>query len=473
MPSEQFERKLRAKLEQAQVPPRPELWDAIAQQLADQPPVRRPIFWIWIDGLMGIVVLLLLSYGYAIPMKTPSLPASSMIVQQDETSSVPGATVQINPHSMDDTDQDDVANQEPSQVVSQFGNGLSSQPLPQATHSQASYSSVHRRDLSTSVARNSLQNGAYPPAMNASSEVVDSGSQAGGGDPLNVVHPLSLHKNEGNSSWTLSRLSVAERSLDQMSVSTPAIFDKLDAPVMRRWIFSLAIRAQRAPGKGGLFPFSGSSDPDIRTNYSRGLGGNQQIIEDIYDLRFARNGVSAHAGLAYRLTSRIAVESGLGISHFRGGKYEVGTIGDEIPIGPVQPEPFIEYEDPYFFNQTLIEFPLQLNMALSQGRHPWLLSTGIAMNYQLRWNVRQSGNDRLLNDERSIQSPGGSLVLGQRNWYPHILGKLMYQHSLGETTALSVGPSFQYQLGGSYRGAQSIGQARYRIGLELGLSLQR
>lgn len=473
MPSEQFERNLRAKLEQAQVPPRPELWDAIAQQLADQPAKRPPIFWLWLDGLLGMAILLLWLIGP--PAGMPSNPASNenapaiIAHHQEEVTSTKNA-----PQSLLSSSQ----MMESEKQTSFDSHGIDQGSDTGVQAEMNSRTSNMRTSLSPSQGEKDL----------GAKVIVPTSDQDEGTHLLASLQETQMNSGrstrliEGASDALLVK-SVQSRLLQEDNIVASVFQPKAteiayssemdDAPLANPWIFSVSVRGQQSPGKAGVLPFVQSNEPDIRTNYSRGLGGNQQILEDIYGLRFPRSGFSTHLGIAYQVNKRLGLESGIGISHFRQGKYEVGSLRGEPPIGPTIPEPYIEYSEPYFFQQSQLEIPLQLNISLPQGRNSWILATGVSMNYQLTWKVRQAANDRLLNEGRNILSPGGSLVLGQRTWYPHLHSKLLYQASISKQTFLFVGPSFQYQLIGSYAGGQSIGQARYRIGLELGLGLRK
>ena len=464
MPSEQFERKLRARMEQARVQPRPELWDAIAQQVAEQTPSRKGGFWLWIDGVLGVLLVL----AFLIPVRfgtiEQALPSAELLAQSETSAEAPAVSSlspQPNQQTFSQADQPTSFTTAPVSLAGSAAKSLNQEPSLPATSSL----------VGTSQRPSGLGDSRSTPVSSLSSisELTEEEKRV---SSLNISHPPSLTRSSHSFSQLPSTNILLASAFDRPVLPAGSLASKEIAP-LRRWTWKLAAMGQFAPGTTGLNPFAQSDGPDLLTNYRRGLGGNQQIIEDIYAVSFPRTGFTGRIGLAYQLTSRISIESGVGLSHIGQGQYKVGILGAERPVGPTSPEQNIVYEDPYSFAQTQIELPLLLNFALHRGENSWIFSPGIAFNHQLQWKVRQTSTEVLLNEERSILNPAGTLVLGQRKWYPHLQGKLLYQRALTPGTALFAGPVFQYQLGGSYAGAQSVGQVRYRVGVEVGILLGR
>lgn len=463
MPSDQFEKKLRQRLEGAEMLPSPDLWAAIAEQVAPPPSKRRGAFWWWLDGTALLLIAALWLWP-ASPLAEVEAIALGTGGSQVQNLSLPEATPEavLAPELSRQTPPvKEVSTQHPLEAsVANAGTSEASQLVPPTLVQPAAVpqtnppkSSVNRLAFPNPPHSNSLESSLEQPLPSAQERGLAVASAIG------QIDRWEARPNQLSTAW--SREIPAHQPMD------PA--DWRVSP----WKLRLRLTAGMSPTANGWVWNSQVHSPDIRANYSRSLGVNQVAEEEIHLFRLPNRKLGLQASIEYQFSPRLSLESGVQLMQSSWGTYEKGSISGEQPIGPTLRDPLIEVENQYEFRLSQWEVPLLLNAHFYPGGRHISVSTGLLLGHTNTWQVQEIGSDQLASEDRALRNANQETILSVRPWYGQAIGQLNYYLSLRPGQELFVGPIARYQLTGQYGGLQAAGQARYLLGFQAGLRLQR
>ncbi|MEM7655776.1 MAG: hypothetical protein AAF399_06565 [Bacteroidota bacterium] len=445
MPSDQFERTLRQRLEGAEMPPSPDLWAAIAEQVGPPPPKRRAAFWWWLDGTALALLVALWVWPVA---PTPQGEARSQTASLSELSvdrPIPPST---------------------DSPISDQGRGLESQATSREVRSQTASLSELSVDRSHNESANSRISDQGRGLENQATSREDR-SQTASLSELSVDRP----HNESNNSPIIKigpRLTLLTTNWENEAVSQQET-NEMATP--SPWRIQLGMMGAMSPTANGWVWNSQIHEPDIRANYSRGLGANQVSEEEIHLFRLPNRTIGLQAAVEYQLSPRLSLEGGLNWLRSSVGTYEKGSISGEQPIGPTVRDPFIEVENRYQFRLHQLEVPLLLHAHVYPNGQHWSLSAGVVLGHNQTWQVAEAEGTALATEDRALRNANQANVLSLRPWYGQAVGQIQYYLPLATGGEIYMGPIARYQLSGQYGGLQAAGQSRYLLGLQAGFRL--
>ncbi len=172
-------------------------------------------------------------------------------------------------------------------------------------------------------------------------------------------------------------------------------------------------------------------------------------------------------GLSYEFRQKWALAVGARYFSSRDGRIEVGRLpSDFVPEGAVEAADLpIEDFQSYKFTQSQLEIPVQVGFSLiDKGRHQWVLGLGPSLNFNLESNrhFEQIAEETPFIDAFELPR--------YQAWNALMSYRVDYEYQISKGLRFSAGPVFTHQLTGAFSGASSPEQMRYRLGLRTGLS---
>lgn len=504
MSANQFERKLRERMMQAEITPRPEVWDQVAGRI-EPDDRRRGFFWLFFDWALGISLVLL----FLLPFQSTELstalagvPAPTEI-QIPPISNVPASTEAMSPQSdsgiapslvQPEISIHTKAAEIPAQVQEGFSHAqtpaiaseaASTAQQPQAEMVPGTQAVQHKLLgistspglLETEVAR--VQSSSVPEAevsmLPSQQELAVEVGTVATGTPVDK-QPISL-----NRIATHPPLSVGTI---QVPATVAPIPWKLKSH--NKWAFRFFVRPERSTEIAFGITEDNAFSPVInnsRTAESNVVYGNYQPPNDetYYVVSHPQNSLTVGAHAEYFINRRLSVQSGISITSFELGNYEEGVVysTDQITSGagtPVSLDSVVaqglteglnfDAASGSSYRSLMIAIPIQVNYYLKRGRSSWIVSGGISLAQEYT-----DGTSRQQNVQNgSIFSNTQISSFTARSLQSYITTKVLYERSISSRLGLYAGPSFQYRLNkGKTEGIPGTSPLRHRLGLEMGI----
>ncbi|MEZ4847658.1 MAG: hypothetical protein R3B93_03325 [Bacteroidia bacterium] len=509
MSSDNFEQKIREKFADAQIQPRPELWQNIEMQLADQRSRRRGLFWIFGDGLLGLLLLLLIVI--------PPFRHSGFTSELDKVY----AQVTIDLSNTTPCEQESLLPS--SQIVSAQNQSSESNPL----------SSSLALSESSDLSAQSLSGVNHPVdslATNTDETIIDHRN--------NAPHTLRLASASGVSqnSLNLQEASITSLSEGSSSVSQstaeqsgllerqePLPLDKLEKTVQKAtdvqfeghlhlpsYILDTHIKEEDPPLEGlALMPrrkwgFYGyviqnysfnqqlanldllSTDNttyDFTTLNNRFQNAGDPLASQFLSIKFPRWHTQIGVGAEYFLHRNFSIQAGLAYTVSDYGYFLEGSINPSLNIpssGAINiNQESLSFNTPEGFRNKQIELPVYLNYYLHRGRKAWVFSLGGAVSrnaiFASAFKAEKADLQSVYGNSRyasNLPTPQPELLV-YRTFHAYLAGRIHYQYALSSNMHLYVGPNFQTQVSNVYEGEGARNQFPHRIGVELGIKWRR
>lgn len=534
MPSEQFERTLRERFAQAEMPPPAGLWDRIEAEVAPPPEQKRRFLWIW----WSMAALLFCSIGLAWVYQTPAsdIPTSQLV------EGLPDAPVSQTPDALQtlpsdsavpatEADPSALTVESPSiESTAEAGTSLAS-----ATNAPASASTAETPTTAGTAAASTSQspaaNAALSPALTSTSHPARQGSattmtttQSSDDAVSTDVASIETSATEiaGTTQASTASISVEqpiplpdageltseESSLDMDShlklfaierispyLSTvPAITgsDALVPVTMPRggskWAVDLRFQTGYASGLFATVPIEKSFETDYagyanRSDYTTGAENSQ-----VATVRFPRWHHSLAVETSRLIHPRWRVSLGLEAQAGIGGRATLGQITRLPDVGLSVPDPAdpviivdassIELETPSDFTHVSLALPLRLSYLMPLGSGSLEHAIGFSLNRNWTLVGQQSQLESIafsfndLNNEALSQVSLPPPVLDINDWHSDL--KLRSRYFLPTRGALQpfVGAEIETQLSPAFGGDAAVNQRSFLVGLELGIRIR-
>ncbi|MDX2249429.1 MAG: outer membrane beta-barrel protein [Bacteroidia bacterium] len=437
MSSEQFERKLSARFAEAQVSPRPEVWQNIEKQLAGSKPRRGGFFWWFGDGVFAATLL------WALLLPGADKGAGFTFV---ETACEPALEKEITLAA-------------PTSLITQPAvESFSLQPSP--------------REITQALEPQTVQLPPQSPEPIATRIIVPSVEESKISGEIKINELPSLHY----------LLLPEVKNADVSSASLPGL-------KIKRWAFYTKISPEWAfdmtPPALALVSSDQSSQKsfDYSSVESSFLSsGNQSSPGEILSVRFPRAQLHVSAGAEYFLSPKLSVQAGLGYSVSEYGIFQRGSlnssVADQLANNPsgqlVITRSSFDFQPDEIFRIEQIELPVGVNYYLRRGRSSLVLSAGISFNRLVsRRTSSFEGNaaDITQNFGRNtlftLPTPDSELLV-YRKYHVYASGGAVYQYQLRPGLAFFTGPQVKYQLSDVFAGSAAVDQLPYRLGWQVG-----
>jgi hypothetical protein len=481
---------MREKLGQVEVPPRPEIWEALQTQLLPPPVRRRGTTWMWL-GAMAVSTAAAITLLWLFWPGPASSPTSNQLAPLQAEAPVDTAS--------------------PSQALPQAERPAANQRAELSPHVETA--PLAASPLSAPVSLPNRSPAASSPALLAVKPLplphpawVDPLRSLAGplfaplsdipAPEINAMLPLAAGEEK-----TLA--SLAQQAIPNAPLPPPDFPDQ--ASRMRGWSYRLQAGSSFQGGNGNVpMALSALGGSGLQADYVNVSGGQTRFgnlpAENVQTVNLPQTQVNMSFRLAYRLNRRWGLESGLGLSLFEMGRAQStwfapnSSTDFESLSGPVDFSQLeVQTSNQATFQPVQLELPLYLNRYLpGPGRGQLLLSAGLSLNTNLHAQpaedqqallATQSTYDRSLNtagssgfvsptNESNAQVPyAGGALLGLRRFHSHAALRLLYQLPLSGRHAFFVGPEFRYQLMPMYLGPAATVIEPYHLGFQLGLRL--
>lgn len=493
MSANQFERKLRERMMQAEITPRPEVWDQVAGRI-EPDDRRRGFFWLFFDWALGISLVFLFLLPFQATELSTALAASPAPSEIQASPSLPAtASIEVVPHQIDpqpSTLSTKAKAELPEQIERFQAHEIDSQTttvtqLPQVGVTRGVQPTRHSLLgittspglLGTEVAR--VQSESTHEISNSPAKAAETGIAA-------ITESLVR--------TTVDKQSIV---LDRIEPHTQLAIGTILPPVAvapipwklkshNKWAFRFFVRPERSTELALGLAEDNLYSPVInnsRTAESNVVYGNYQPPNDetYYVVSHPQNSLTVGAHAEYFINRRLSVQSGISITSFELGNYEEGVVysTDQITAGvgtPISLDSVVALgltDDLTFdaasgssYRSLMITIPIQVNYYLKRGRSSWIVSGGISLAQQYTdgtSSLRNSQDGNFLSNTQISSFTARSLQ-------SYITAKVLYERSISPRLGLYAGPSFQYRLNkGKTEGIPGISPLRHRLGLEMGI----
>ena len=498
MPSELFERKLREKFAQAEVQPRPELWQTIEREIS--PPAQRGGLYLLLFEVLIIIGLLFMGsskYFQLESQPTQSIANNALLgVVQHDTAQIhnEARTLALQKVPGGDSQSNRNESKEEKQEESLFASASVERHISQDRDQKSIHLNAQARSKSEQ-------------------QVDDEGSDAPSQHPLFISTTDKFEKSQLNDEpeAKLSDITSTDKLEGVKNVhvderinhrsyflnsthSAPAIFSQ-DPILSRRkkWSVHGYVSAFSAADRFAPFQLQEDLAVDYAYIYPIDLSvGSYGQVERLFSVSYPKKGLSVGLHLEYSLNQRFSLQSGLNYSWFEIGRYFIGEINpflnSDLVAGPnsfnLAQTPI---SGPLTFSYNQLEIPLWLNIQFARGNRSYFqFSLGGAANFGFGTN-RQLGAAELRNGLFRLEAGSAQNDMNSRqaknsltSENPELLqyndlnfyagAGISYHFHLNERLRLYTGPDFTYQLTPIYLGEGSNGQPPYRLGLKLGIA---
>ncbi len=503
MSANQFERKLRERMMQAEITPRPEVWDQVAGRI-ESDDRRRGFFWLFFDWALGISLLLLFLLPFQSAELSTALAASPIPseIQAPPISNVP-ASVEATPHqSGSETAPNLVQTKIPLNtkaaeipVQVQVGSSpsqaptIASQTDPVAQQPQVEMvpgtQSLQRRLLGITTSPGLLETEAAWVQTNSVPEAINLPTETGIAGATEYVADTEADEPEIVLDQIDSHTQLAIGTILPQVTASPIPW-KLRSH--NKWAFRFFVRPERSTEIALGLTEDNAFSPVInnsRTAESNVVYGNYQPPNDetYYVVSHPQNSLTVGAHAEYFLNRRLSVQSGISVSTFELGSYEEGVVysNDQLTTGvgtPVSLDSVIalgltdelsfDAASGSSYRSLSIAIPIQLNYYLKRGRSSWMIAGGVSFAQQYMGGTSRRASFQL---DGSLTNSGEEIAsFSGRSFQSYVHTKILYERAISSRFALYVGPSFQYRLNrGSMTGIPGASPLRHRLGFEMGI----
>lgn len=466
MSADQFERKLRDRFAQAEVPPPPALWDQIqAQVQATPPPARRRFLWLWWSLAAVLLLGMGLGLGYVYFGEQPfAAPVTVGLTTPAET---PAAT----PSFSDSVLANPTA---PSQSGEGAAQAAAPQPLATTRPSATAATTASPVTAASKPAPALTSHGFLPEAGNS--------LPANPGTDEGTPHQLPAQ------SVTLTA-AVSQPAPPSLSASVPPALQRLRSG----WSLNLYLKQQTAFTTD---PSAASREPSLDTDYA-GFANNdagfsdQSSNQQLAKVRFPRQHLALGMEVGKSLHPRWRVSLGLeGRLAFGGtailGDIHVPTnIGTAFPTNDATSLVYAAENAQYAPARNFVQWQLGAPLRIAYLQP---LGTG-KLEHSLGWSLNRSGVIRpsLTEEESQIflesapnrnamlqQSPApASPVLNLYAWHHDLRLRSRWIFRSDRQGSMFLGAELQSQTAPIYGGDAAREQLSHYLGLELGYRWNR
>ena len=470
MPSEQFERKIKAKLEGVNPPPPPGLFDAIQAQLTPAPPPRKAFVWWWIGGGSLIAAAI----GLVIWLSLPTEPAVANIPmtsleEHPETSSSPLPT-QEELQSEKEALGEDNGTQDVAHVA----------PAPNRVPS-------HREDMASSAQQLPLTEQPQSPGSISVLTLAPDHPSDLASEIQQTEMPLPSQLEGKSREILIDSINRRFASTIDLNGEIPYPAD-IEVPGHSPWYLRVAFQGERASkGNPAWFIAPPANDYTVVEDY--GTRALALSIPPVHTVSYPRQRFGVGILMGRELAPRWSTELGLFYSQSEQGVYRRGSADLNLVTGGVTlaADAVRTYEVELSWRQNYLELPLRINYHIWQGyRKRLTLQTGVSLNR--RTNQLDTDRSVFSNDELSFSplpeapqsnpddiliTSDGTSLLDLKDWHSHVQLGMMYEFGIGPYRQMYLSPTFKYFMQTPYQGTASSDQPRYHVGLEIGLKLGR
>lgn len=490
MSANQFERKLRERMMQAEITPRPEVWEQVAGRIEPNDR-RRGFFWLFFDWALGISLVFL----FLLPFQSAEL--STALAASHTPDKVQATPPHRNPTSVE------AAPQQMEAISSAIPSHTQIERPVQAESPQAR-TTAPRAAPATQLTQAEITRSAQPTrhrllGMTASPGLGETEVARVQPNSLPEASNLPAETERAGISAYLTGTEVDEPQivLDQIHPHTQLSIGTTLPPVTaapipwklkshNKWAFRFFARPERSTELAFGLTEDNLYSPVInnsRTAESNVVYGNYQPPNDetYYVVSHPQNSLTVGAHAEYFINRRLSVQSGISITSFELGNYEEGVVystdqltsgaGTPISLDSVVAQGLTEglnfdAASGSSYRSLMITVPIQVNYYLKRGRSSWIVSGGISLAQEYTGGTSRQQNAR----DGSLLSNTQISSFTARSLQSYITAKVLYERSISPRLGLYAGPSFQYRLNkGKTEGIPGTSPLRHRLGLEIGI----
>lgn len=478
MPSEQFERTLRERFAQAEIPPPAGLWDRIEAGVA--PPVERKRRFLWIWWSMAALLFCSVGLAWVFQPVPPSSPAEEIV----QTAPVIPA-----PQKQEVSEESSEANSpsgDQESIAQPFiSDGSSLQPERQAESGilkeqpgipQGIASNMISSDLSES---NQLDIAISTFGDSSDQEVQNSGLQS------QDSAPVLVEQEEAVSLFQLDQVPFFNSPIPGLNQST-AIVPVGKTKILGKW----AIDISAASGYATRLFSTASVDKSFQTDYA-GYANRSAYTSNsagqVATVRFPRWHHALALETSRTLHARWRLSLGLDFQTGLKGIATLGEIDSDQPSPLASPgagDPIIVQESsirlgsPSAFTHVSLGIPVRLSYLTSLGRGSLEHSIGYSLNRSWVLAEPQSQLESIAFDLTTDQVELFSAinlpppVLNIQDWHSDLRLRTRYFLPSRSTLQPFVGMELQSQVMPAFGGDAGVSQRPFLIGMELGLRIR-
>ncbi|MEZ4776032.1 MAG: outer membrane beta-barrel protein [Bacteroidia bacterium] len=469
MPFDQFERKISARFAEAQIPPRPEVWQNIEKQLVSSRSRRKGFFWLMGDGLFAAILF----WGFISYANLPNRPALSplqIVKTEAETVELTAAADCIE-----------------SAIV---------ETLPRKTFT-AEKRLTEKKSVNTTTESSVGLQITHPVTTNTAVEGLGETAYINKSQDHRVTTLMAEEATASSGS-----VKYASEKITISAIPSPDIYRLQPAPAVkvgqqqlpdlkiRRWAFYLQASPEWAfdMERTNVLAVSqndqaGSRSFDYSSFESSFLSPSTQFSPgEILSVRFPRAHFQAAAGGEFYLRPNLSLQAGLGYAVSEYGIFRYGSlnpaIADQLANNPsgqvVISFSSFDFQPEEIFRTEQLELPVGVNYYLRRGRSSLVLSAGISGNRLVsrRTNYKANAldieNSFGRNTLSSLPTPNAELLV-YRKYHLYTSASATYQYQVQPQWAFFTGPQIKYQLTDVFAGSAAEDQLPYRFGWQVGV----
>ncbi|MEL7194648.1 MAG: hypothetical protein AAFS00_09935 [Bacteroidota bacterium] len=435
MSAEQFEQRIRGKVEGARMQPSPELWAAIEQQIAPKSS-HRYLFWWWTGGFLMLALVALGIYFKPFTTQEHLLPPH---FSQSETE-------YILPQSPSSAELEEAC-------LEAYASLYPPTSLPSSSHTNRNrtLSRISTHLLATDI-----------PSELPTSDVTQ---------------------------WIISQPALLQQ-IDFQAHKLPSIRTSLAHPVEAPHVYGESMRRNPNSAMWSIFVQGGWGYGRMRIQDFVGeeaflpasTASNDIVYSDTYDFNAvpipSQNTDTIQVNrVAYpRYQQRLQISLGkqirrwglrVGLSFRRSeqGRIETGFLPTNfVPIGEVDiAELSLNQPQTVTFSQTQIDVPIALDFYLKRGASNLVLTAGWAASY----NANRSKQVGFTQSPEASSDP----LLTFNQWHSYAMGGIRYEQAISRELSVFIQPSFHHNLSAAYNNTSTAAtqQNRMRIHMDFGL----
>lgn len=474
MPSEQFERTLRERFAQAEIPPPAGLWDRIEAEVAPPVQPKRRFLWIW----WSMAALLFCTVGLAWVFQ-PERPASAVDELVNTTPAIPAPQKQeVSEASV----EANTSSRERETVAQPFLSDESvsdTKPAPAVTPGQSSLPPT-TPDRMANISPTEPVSSDLPTSIETTAQTVA---------PANKLNqdnvPVVIGEETSISLFRIQEISPFNASLSDWDQTTAII------PVTRRkgfgkWAFDISA----ATGYATRIFTPSSVDKSFEADYAGyanrsaySSNSNSQVAT----VRFPRWHHALSLETSRAIHPRWRINLGVELQAGLGGIATLGEIESPVSTAPglneaqniIVEQSSIRLGTPSDFRHVSLGLPVRVSYLSTLGRRG-SLEHSIGYSLNRGWTIAepQSQLESIafgLNTDQTAQFSGIPLpppVLYAKTWHSDVRLRSRYFLPLRSSLQPFIGVELQSQISPAFGGDAGISQRSFLIGMELGIRIR-
>ena len=454
MPSDQFEQRIRERFRNAELPPRPEVWDALEGRLKGEDK-RKPIaFWWKLSGIAaGILLLLFAGYHFFSP---PNLVQENGLQAVENMEPVPDAHLNKVP-TLPKSQEREGESIPPEANSPELANAESTVSLEKE---EVNHIPVQVKEEPENPTQESWATIESPKTGPIEQNPIDSAILNAGST---MKEPTAeLEKFDNISTVNLSQVLVETPVLEGGTILIDPIAPVPTLPVVssspRSWAVSMYIRPEgteiaSTPGirlpqvdliPSKLLEANDASFADLESEFpDNSLPGQNNSPSDTLVQRFQypSSGVSLGARIEYALGNRWSIQSGVGIYISNYGEVET----QQVVVYNTDSFDYSQLQNTQVdrFRTVQIEVPLYLSYALIQGRSSLNISGGVSLYRRINQRLQGASVEtvNLVRSPNFVNSPSHRIEEIRNRDFSLSAGlRLLYQYQISPKVGIYMGP---------------------------------